>query len=294
MGTLPRRTALGLGAALGRVAARLGVRRDVALINLGFAFPDWSEGRRDAVYRESLANQGRHLAEIAQLRRTNRDNVRRWLSVEGIEHLHDAQKDSPTGGVIALTGHFGSWEFLATAISLWGIQMCLVHRGQRNPYIEPLVHGWRERAGVGMLRRGHAARAVLRGLKDGAIVAMPIDQDTPRNEAIFVPFFDRLAATRDAPARIAARTGAPVVPVFLFRQGNSARHVARFFPPIELVPGKEPAAIAENTARMNAAIEAAIRLAPEQWIWAHRRFRVQPAGTPRVYPRSRRSPIAPG
>ncbi len=58
------------------------------------------------------------------------------------------------------------------------------------------------------------------------------------------------------------------------------------WPPLELEPeGQAPdKALAINVERMNAAIEAAIREAPEQWIWTHRRFKTRPRGAEAIYP----------
>jgi len=113
---------------------------------------------------------------------------------------------------------------------------------------------------------------------------MTLDQNASRKEGVFVPFFGRPASTRDGPARVALHTGAAVLPVFIERVGATSHHLVRILPPLELV-GSEgrgaDAAALENTARMTACIEAAIRRAPDQWIWTHRRWKTQPrAETP--------------
>jgi KDO2-lipid IV(A) lauroyltransferase len=107
---------------------------------------------------------------------------------------------------------------------------------------------------------------------------MPLDQNASRREGVFVPFFGRLACTRDGPARVAMKTGTPVLPVFIERIGDTMRHRVRAEPPLELVPegADRDAALVENVARMTAAIEAAIRNAPDQWIWTHRRWKTRP------------------
>lgn len=291
LGRLPERLGLQLGSALGRVFGVFGrQRRLVALTNLRIAFPEWSEERRRAVMWASFANLGRSVVEIAQFRRLPADAMRERTRIEGIEHMEAARRASPTGGVVGITGHFGNWELLASSIARWGLPVTLVHRARSNPYVEALITDWRERGGLEVVRRGSAARAVLRALHAGRIVALPLDQNATSREGIFVPFFGRLACTRDGPARIAMRTGAPVVPVFLFHEGPGPRHVIRMAPALELVPAgsDREAAVQENVRRMNEAVEEAIRAAPEQWAWIHRRWKNQPPGEPRPYPSRRR------
>ena len=289
---LPREVALSFGALLGRLFAKLVKRRAaIARLNLEIAFPEKTAQEREAILLDSFANQGRHLAEIAHLRHLNRENVRRWVDASNLQPLYDAQKKSPSGGVIAVTAHFGSWEFLAAAMALYGLPFSVVHRGARNPYLEPIICGWRERAGVSLLRRGGVARAVIEGLQNGALVGIPLDQDAPRKQSVFVPFFGELAATRDGPARIAMLTGVPVIPAFMLRIDGGARHRVVVGEAIDLLPGdlKDEEVVLENTKRMNLALEVMIRDEPGQWIWGHRRYKVRPEGEPRLYPSRRRS-----
>jgi KDO2-lipid IV(A) lauroyltransferase len=97
-----------------------------------------------------------------------------------------------------------------------------------------------------------------------------------------VPFFGRFASVNVGPVQLAMTTGAPVLPAFLHRdRDDPARHVARVHAPLELAPGEDDEALLENARRMTRAIEAEVRVAPEQWVWAHRRWRTQPPGEPR-------------
>ena len=101
-----------------------------------------------------------------------------------------------------------------------GIPIAVIQRPRDNPLLDELVAEIRGHNGAEMLPRGYAARAALRGLRDGKVVAMTLDQNASRREGVFVPFFGRPACTRDGPARIAMRTGAPVFPVFIERIGE--------------------------------------------------------------------------
>ena len=288
---LPPERAVAAGGWLGRSYARLhGPRTEVGRINLRIAFPEWSEERRAAVLERSLDHLARGLVEFAQLSTLDPAALRERVAIKGMEHLDAARKASRTGGVVMLTGHFGSWELLSVAMSAAGVPVAVVHRPRDNPALDAVVNGLRSARGSLMLPRGSAARAALRALRDGKCLAMPYDQNCRRNEGVFVPFFGRLACTRDGPPRVAMRTGAPVVPIFLHRQPDGFRHVARILPALEMAPEGDDkrAAIAENARRMTRVIEAEIRRAPDHWTWIHRRFRTQPPGEPRPYPSRRR------
>jgi KDO2-lipid IV(A) lauroyltransferase len=119
---------------------------------------------------------------------------------------------------------------------------------------------------------------------------MTYDQNCSREEGVFVPFFGRLACTRSGPPRLAMHTGAPVLPVFVEREGQSPRHRVRILPALEIRSAGDDreAAIRENAGRMTQAVEAEIRRVPDHWIWLHRRWRTQPRGEPRPYPGRRR------
>lgn len=280
---IPEQRAMALGAGFGRAWFHLrGPRTQVGRVNLRIAFPSWSEAEREAVLVRALENIGRSFVEFARLARIGPEGLRERVRFEGLEHYEAAKKLTPRGGVIALTGHFGSWELLVAAGVAHGMPVIPVHRARDNALLDVVIQRYRAAGGGEFLPRGTAALPVLRALRKGRAVAVAYDIDCPREEGVFVPFFGRLACTRDGPVRI-AMTGVPVVPVFLHRQPDGLSHVARVHPALELVPegGDPEAAIRENARRMTAAIEDEIRRAPDHWNWIHRRWKTQPPGEPK-------------
>lgn len=128
-----------------------------------------------------------------------------------------------------------------------------------------------------------AAAGLLSALRRGRKCILLLDQNARVDEGVFVPFFSRLACTRSAPALVAMRRHVPVLPAFGHRTGAGPGHSVRIGEPIAIDPGtgdpRDPvqiAALRENVARMTAAIEQAIRRAPEHWLWSHRRWRTRP------------------
>ena len=281
---LPEASALGFAAGLCRAWARLGgPRTQVARENLRIAFPHWSEAEREAVLVRSFENIGRSVAEFARLGRLGPEALRERVRLEGLEHVEAARAQSKTGGVVAITGHFGSWEMLAAAMAAHGYPFVAVQKPRESPLLDAIVERYRRAGGAEVLARGNAALSVMRSLAEGKAVAILYDQDAPKDEGVFVPFFGRLASTRDGPVKIALRARAAVLPVFLHRVGTSSLHVARFRAPIPMVRGGGiplEEAVRENARRMTLAIEDEIRTAPDHWSWVHRRWKTQPPGEP--------------
>jgi len=283
---LPEDLAESFAVAGARAVEHIGGQRiHDARVNLRIAFPDWSEARRREVLSASMANLARGLVEFARMSAFTEEEIRERVDIEGYENYEKAAASSPTGGVIGMTAHLGNWELLSTGMSARGVPISVVLRERDNRLIDDIVEAQRGAKGAELLPRGRAARGALRALRDGRVLALPYDQNCNRSEGVFVPFFGRLACARTAPVRLAMRTGAPVLPVFLHRRGDGRKHVARVHPRVELVPEGEDlaAAVVENAARMTRAIEDEIRSSPEEWIWVHRRWRTQPAGEPRPY-----------
>ncbi len=112
---------------------------------------------------------------------------------------------------------------------------------------------------------------MLRALEHGEILGLLIDQDT-RVQSVWVPFFGKLAKTPRAAGDLALRTGAAVMLGFCQRDAASGRYLLR----MHEVPVNADDTAETLTARLTLGIEAAIRRAPEQWVWVHRRWRSPP------------------
>lgn len=277
---LPYERAVAFGAAFGRTWARLGLLRTArARENLRRCFPEWTEAERERVRIQAFRWIGQGAVEAVMAPTLSREKLEELVPIEGLEHYEKARAASRTGGLIILTAHFGSWELGAASMGKRGFPLAIVHRKIKNEGIEKMVVELRRRSGMAPIVRGQAGLAVLRALRKGKAVVMPLDQNARHSQGVFVPFFGELAGTRDGPARLAMRTGTPVVPVFvLHHPDDPRRHIMRFLPPIELAEDEHDpqGAILTNVARMTALIEDAIREHPDHWIWIHRRWKTRP------------------
>jgi Kdo2-lipid IVA lauroyltransferase/acyltransferase len=264
--------------ALDRPHRRIGMR------NLELAFPDRPLAERRRILRASFMNLGRMAAELAHLPRLSDERLRDIVRFEDEAWWSEAIRWKRDSGVLVLSGHFGNWELLVYAHGRRGFPVHMVHRAMRNPYVDRWLNALRGRAGTRMIRKSTAAGAVLRALKDRALLVLPIDQNSTRGLGVFVDFFGRPASTNAGMARIALRAGAPIVPVFIVREGRSARHKVIVLPILEAEDtGDMEADVRRNTQRFTAVFEEMVRRHPEQWLWMHKRWKTRPTGEPPLY-----------
>ena len=123
-------------------------------------------------------------------------------------------------------------------------------------------------------------RAVIRGLRKGAITWFAPDQDFAQQDIVFTPFLGGIASTLTATARMSEITGAAVVPYYAERLDNARGYRLVLLPELENFPTGD---IQADSARINKAIEEMAYANPSQYGWVHKRFKTQPPGSPPVY-----------
>lgn len=263
-----------LGAAVGAAARK---RRAIAEQNLAAAFPRMDEQARDRICRAMFRNLGRILLTLARAVQIGREDLPRWIAFQDLHHFTNAKKRGK--GVLFLTAHLGNWELSALA---HGIAVGPIHvmvRPVADPAIERIVRRSRTACGNKVIPKTGSARAVLQALRGNEAVGVLIDQNTALSEAVFVDFFGRPAAANKGFAQLAMRSGAAVVPGFACWNPSESRYVLQYHPPVEMAAtGNDEADVIENTRRCQAVVEEAVRRHPEQWLWAHRRWKTRPPG----------------
>jgi Kdo2-lipid IVA lauroyltransferase/acyltransferase len=274
-----------LGTAGGWLGYLLDIRHiRIGLRNLAFAFPDMSPTERRRILRASYINLGLSATEYIRLGGFFYRRIRRRVKYSRFEYWAQMNRRYPGKGAVILTGHFGNFELLPAAHALHGYPITVVHHTQRFLAGDALMTYVRGRTGVKVIRKHSAARAVLKSLRQGELVGIPLDQNAKRSEAVFVPFFGELAATSSGLARVVAIADVPVVPVFLLRERNRRRHRIEILDEIPVQRSNDPRAdIEENTRRFTRAIEDFARRHPTQFLWTHRRYRTRPRGMLPVY-----------
>jgi len=283
LGVLPRDVARKLGAAIGGLAFRgLGRLRRVGQRNLEMALPEKDASERERILREEYRNLGWLLAEFCQMAGYTAERASEFIRYEGLDNYLKARERGK--GVLVLTGHLGAWELSSFYHSLMGYPMGMVIRRLDNPLVDRFVNRIRCLHGNKVMHKDDFARGLIAAMRAGETVGILMDTNMTPPQGVFVPFFGVQACTASGMARVAARTGAAVVPGFLLWEKNERRYVLHFGEELPVVcTGDAEQDAVRNTAAFTAVIEAYVRRYPEQWLWMHRRWKTRPAGEEGIY-----------
>ncbi len=282
-GAMPRKIAHHAAAAVAWLGFHLARRQRAAgLRNLQMAFPELADAQRLGILRGCFRNLGRLLVEFSHFPELNKGNISEFVIQDGVENYRDALRAGR--GVIFMTAHFGAWELSSFAHSLFGHPMKFVVRPIDNSKVDALITRYRTLGGNVPIQRRSAGRDILKALRENEAVGILFDQNTTRDEGIFVDFFGIPAATTPAIATFALRTGSAVLPGFLIWEESLGKHRLRFDAPVKLIEtGNLEHDVAENTRLFNRILEGYVRKYPDQWLWIHRRWKTRPDGEKSLY-----------
>ena len=267
-----------LGHAMGRLAMRLMKRRaKIAYRNLELCFPEMSEAERQQLAVKNFESVGMGVIEtgIAWFWPTARIN--RWMDASGLEHIRAVQDSGR--GVLLIGIHFLTLEMGARMFGIHNPGIG-VYRPNGNP-VNDLLQTWgRMRSNKDMIDRKDL-KGMVRALKNGEIIWYAPDHDYGPRASVFAPLFAvKDAATTSGTWMLAKMSKACVVPFVPRRKPDGKGYELIILPP-ECTP---PLDDAETTATwMNKVVEQCIMMAPEQYMWLHRRFKTRPEGMPSLY-----------
>jgi KDO2-lipid IV(A) lauroyltransferase len=248
----------------GSVAPRL-KRHRRALAHLERAFPEKSEAERERIAREMWGHLGRTFAEFFHLDDIGREDR---IVFESLEKLKIVQNGGP---YVVCSMHMGNWELLAGISTKVARPLAGVYQPLTNPLVDAALQRLRAPLyPLGVLPRSPATlRKLMKIAKDGGSLGFLADLREGKGAA--VPFFGRPAHSNTAPALIARQYGLKLFAVRITRKPG-VKFSLRVEPVDVPVTADRDADVLAATANLQAQFEAFIREAPEQWMWAHRRW----------------------
>lgn len=250
-------------------------RRRIVATNLALCFPQMDRQARERLLRDNFRATTEALFDTAIAWWVPTARVRRRLEVRGMDRLVRARANGR--GVLLLGAHMGTLEMAGRALAI-DADSDVVYRRQKNPAWERIIRRNRARWIRNVIERSDVM-AMRASLLAGHVLWYLPDQDNGPAHSVFAPFFGIPAATLTATARLARIGRATVIPVAHWREGDG-RWVVEIGEPLEDFPSRDPVA---DATRVNRLIETLVRAHPEQYLWAHRRFKTRPPGEPSLY-----------
>jgi tetraacyldisaccharide 4'-kinase len=249
-----------LGKVVLRGRDRLGMR------NLRYVYPERPEHELRRILDECWRHFGREALLSVQTQNLSLEELAERVPFQNLHHLEESIARGK--GTVIISAHWGGWEAAGLALMARVRNVLTVARPLDNELLERELQQIRARTGAAVVDRRKAARALMRGLSENAVVVLLPDQAVLPREGVLVPFLGRPAWTTPAPAKMAIRAGSTIV--FGFCIPHGLRQRVEFEDPIQTESGMDAE---ELTARINAVIARRIHERPELWLWMHDRWK---------------------
>ncbi len=257
------------GRALGSAAFGFSNRRRVMYADIKSALgPALDESARWKIVREHYRHLGQMLMETLRFPAMSVEDVRSGIKINNEQRFWDAVGEEK--GVILLTAHFGNWELLQIVSGVLGKPMHVLARGHKHPKMDAYLNKLRESHGSMAIRRGMGVRDLLRGLRRNELIGVVGDQDAGKHEGVIVPLFGRKTTLPSGAFELAARTGAPLLPCFIMRQGLTGHEI---FVGERIPTGLQPYEMEAAAGKFVTQLEDLVRRSPSQWLWGTKRWK---------------------
>jgi Kdo2-lipid IVA lauroyltransferase/acyltransferase len=270
---LPLKMALSVGKFIGLLFFYLvPSRRKIAIDNIKKTIETGgltSNESAEELAKKTYINFGKSFTEIVKLYYGLGKKMIQDVEVKGKENFYSAQAKNRS--VLIVTGHCGNWELLSATIGHNLSMFYIIVRPLDNIYLSKIISKVRKAYGNFLIDKKGAVRGLLNAIKKNNTIGILVDQASDSNEGFLVNFLGRKAWATKTPALIAAKTGVPVVPVFIHRAGN--KHIVNVFPELQLLNKNDEAAIQKDTQTISDTVVNYIRQHPTEWLWTHRRWK---------------------
>ncbi|OAN17764.1 lipid A biosynthesis lauroyl acyltransferase [Photobacterium jeanii] len=267
-----------MGQGIGRLAMRfMKKRRQTMKRNLELCFPDMPDDEREALIQKNIDNTGLALFETGMAWFWPDIRIERHVTCEGIEIIEELERQGK--GVLLIAIHSLNLELGARAFGMKtpGVG---VYRPNDNPCFDFFQFNGRVRSNKYMIDRKDV-KGMLKALRTGERVWYAPDHDYGPRRHAFAPLFAvEKACTTTGTSLLVDASDCAVVPFVMKRNTDSGQYTLKVLEPLTEFPHEDPEAAA---AYINKAIERSIMMAPDQYMWLHRRFKTRPEGEASLY-----------
>jgi KDO2-lipid IV(A) lauroyltransferase len=166
---------------------------------------------------------------------------------------------------IAILAHVGNWEWGGARVSLACNGVMAVAEALEDAAMTEWFLSARQRLGIEIvLTGGDVVRSLLKGLRQGKLVALVVDRDVSGTGEM-VDFLGTRVPLSSGPGVLSVMSGAPIYPVGTY-QRRFGRQEVRFYPPIyPSTEGTRADRVVEVMKQVAVAIETIVKEESGQW-----------------------------
>lgn len=251
-------------------------RVKVVTTNLRLCFPDTDTPQRQLMIKNNFKELGIMVTQTLKAFLSRTKKLEQTAIITGGEHIENCLKHNK--GVLLVAGHF-------TALDMGGKILCKnypvagMYRPHKHPLVEYIVTKSRLSYATHMFKRDEL-RPIIKHLKSGGILWYAPDQNYRRGQSVFVPFFERKAATITATHQLARLSKCAVLFFHIQRNSTKPYYTLTISPPLTDFPSKD---VIKDTTRVNKGIEEMVKQCPNQYLWVHKRFKTVEQGEKNPY-----------
>lgn len=252
-------------------------QKKIIKTNLKLCFPESNLEERKKLLLRNCLSMGMAVVEVAMSWWSSDRQLKKLVSIDGLENLQAALEKN--NGVILLSPHFTTLEISGRLLSLHR-PFHVMYRDQKNAAFDYVMTRARERHYKKAIHRNDI-KSLLLSLKSNMPVWYAPDQHFGGANHVMVKFFGYPVPTNPATARITKISQSPVLAFHQRRLPGLGGYHLQLEPVLENFPGDD---IATDTLRVNQTLEKMIMACPDQYLWAHRRFKGPPGVKDSPYP----------
>ena len=245
-------------------------RRRIAVQNILKCRITDDEVRAARIAKKSWCHLAGHICEALCVPGViNKDNWREHLEFDEADpETVKLLLDTPDVPILLVSAHHGVWEAATNTLS-FARPMIAIARVMNNRFVADWMkkHHFRGRITVINKNRGFSQATMRRWFNEKSAMTILMDQHTSGGEML--TFLGRPARTYTTATRLAIRYGYPIV-VGSFVRVAPYRYRLVGGAPVSFAKDADRAA---STQLLNDRLSEVIRKYPEQYLWAHRRWR---------------------
>lgn len=259
-------------------------RKNIAFVNLGLCFPEYSEQDKDELMRKNIKSIAQITLSLGELFFRSHKHILSRSNVVGEEHIIEAEKAGQS--IIFLGPHCYGLDFGGiAAINARGYPLSSMFKDYKNPIFDWFVTRYRTRfthiTGKGTLyHRSEGLKPAIKSLRDKTHFYYLPDEDHGRDNSLFSDFYATKKATLPMIGRLAKLGKAVVIPFYTSYNEKTAKYDVFFHAPLIGIPSGDDV---QDTDIMNRAIEKLIDEDRSQYMWSLKLLRTRPVEGEKIY-----------